>query len=123
MAKKKKFNIQTVVKGAIRRSFVRSPVIQGILKKHRKEETEYKKDGTPSKRKAVYYQCNKCKEWYRKKYISVDHIDPVIPVDKGFTSWDDFVERLFVSEDRLQVLCKTCHNKKTQEERKLRKKI
>lgn len=52
-----------------------------------------------------------------KDGIAVDHIDPIIPLG-GFVSWDNVVERMFVEKDKLQLLCKECHDKKTKEERR-----
>ena len=37
-------------------------------------------------------------------------------------SYDEYVERLFCSSDNLQILCKSCHRKKTLAETKKRKK-
>ena len=48
---------------------------------------------------------------------NVDHIDPIIDPAVGFTTWDDFVERLFCEEEGLQLLCYECHEKKTNEEK------
>jgi len=56
------------------------------------------------------------KKIVRKRNIVVDHIIPVVDVDKGFVSWDDFIKRMFVEPDGLQVLCVDCHKKKTFEE-------
>lgn len=70
------------------------------------------------------YLCNGCKqemtatvihEGRRVKNVFVDHIDPIVPVS-GFEGWDSFVEGLFCEEDKLQVLCKPCHDKKSKEE-------
>lgn len=71
------------------------------------------------KRRKFEYQCAHCQGWFMQKEVSVDHIEPV----GSLLSFDDlpgFVQRLFVSVDKLQVLCDTCHNVKTQEERKTR---
>lgn len=138
MAKKKKkkpkYNQNSQIRSAIRRTFSRSPLVQEVLKDARSEHTQYNKDGTESKRKAVRYKCASCGKLFMGKDVAVDHIDPVIPLDEEFSSWDDFVNRLFCSKDNLQVLCSykikdkkrfddelSCHHKKTQEERKLRK--
>jgi 5-methylcytosine-specific restriction endonuclease McrA len=62
------------------------------------------------------YQCAKCDNVFPKKLIQVDHIDPVISPATGFTTWDNYIERLFVKADKLQVLCKGCHKNKSVEE-------
>lgn len=68
-------------------------------------------------RQKFEYQCAHCKNWFPEKEIDVDH-----KVEAGsLTNGNDlkgFVERLFCEVDGLQVLCKTCHHKKTQENRK-----
>lgn len=56
----------------------------------------------------------------RTKNVHVDHIEPVVPVT-GFTTWDDYINRMFCEADGLQVLCSECHKSKTQEEQKQRK--
>jgi hypothetical protein len=58
----------------------------------------------------------------RAKDISVDHINPVVDPTEGFISWDKIIERLFVEEDGLQVLCKDCHKRKSNDERQARQK-
>lgn len=72
------------------------------------------------------YLCNGCGEEVgasividgkRVKNAVVDHIKPVVDPDKGFTTWDDFINNLFCEEDNLQVLCHECHTEKTNEER------
>jgi 5-methylcytosine-specific restriction endonuclease McrA len=73
------------------------------------------------------YLCAECNEYVpttvydeekkkRVKNVLVDHIIPVIPPDEGFTTWDSFIEGLFVEVDKLQVLCLACHKTKTAEE-------
>jgi len=47
----------------------------------------------------------------------VDHIDPITDPNKGFTTWDDLIERMFCETDNLQLLCHKCHTEKTNEER------
>ena len=49
--------------------------------------------------------------------MEVDHIKPVVDPKKGFTTWDDFIDRLFCEKKNLQALCRGCHAKKTKEER------
>jgi len=71
---------------------------------------------------ALHYRCAQCSDVFTSKNIAVDHIDPVVDPKQGFVSWDVFIERLYVEMDKLQVLCKECHTKKTLLERKERKK-
>ncbi len=75
------------------------------------------------------YRCADCKKVVpvsikgengkRVHNIAVDHINPVIPVT-GFDSWDNVINRMFCDEEGLQVLCKECHDKKCNDERKQR---
>lgn len=68
------------------------------------------------------YKCASCEEDVPKTAIingkkvnnaNVDHIDPIIDPSKGFTTWDDFISRLFCEKDKLQLLCHNCHQDKT----------
>lgn len=74
------------------------------------------------------YLCAECKEEVpasisvngkRKKNIIVDHEPPVVDPEVGFTTYDEFIEKLFCEEDSLQALCLRCHDEKTKEERKI----
>ena len=79
---------------------------------------EYK--GT-NKRQRWEYQCNKCKKWFKATDINVDHIKPAGSLNCA-ADLPLFVETLFCEVDNLQVLCTTCHNKKTQLEKQLKNK-
>lgn len=68
------------------------------------------------------YTCNSCKKVYSKKETQVDHVVPVIDPVKGFTTFDEFIRRLFVPASGWQILCKPCHKIKTDKENKKRKK-
>jgi 5-methylcytosine-specific restriction endonuclease McrA len=69
-----------------------------------------------NKRLKYEYQCNECKGWYPDKQINVDHIIPAGTLTCS-TDLPGFIERLFCEQGNLQVLCETCHNAKTKEER------
>jgi hypothetical protein len=70
-----------------------------------------------NKRQKFEYQCAACSNYYPQKEVSVDHIVPVGTL-KSFDDLPAFVQKLFVGVDKLQLLCDTCHNKKTQDERR-----
>lgn len=53
----------------------------------------------------------------RVKNTFVDHKEPIVDPEQGFTTWDECIERMFCEADNLQVLCKTCHDIKSAEER------
>lgn len=72
------------------------------------------------------YECAGCKEHVpntvrdgrrRVQNIFVDHIDPVVDPEVGFTTWDDFISKMYCEKDNLQLLCKACHDIKSAEER------
>lgn len=79
-----------------------------------------KKENKATGRIATFYKCAKCKKEFLQKDVEVDHINPVVCPKEGFTTWDNFVNRLFCSKENLQVLCVNCHNAKTAKERKER---
>jgi 5-methylcytosine-specific restriction endonuclease McrA len=67
------------------------------------------------------YQCQGCESTFSPSDIELDHIVPVIDVQTGFTTWDDFIKRLFIKTDGFQVLCSDiCHKNKTIIENELR---
>jgi len=77
-----------------------------------------------------FYLCAECKETVpatikvdgkRVKNVHVDHIFPVIDPEIGWVSWDSLIERMFVEEDGLQVLCDSCHTIKTNSEKAVAK--
>lgn len=79
-----------------------------------------KKTNAKTGRLAQHYLCKKCKQEYVAADVQVDHIIPVVDPVLGFANWDNYINRLFCSKDNLQVLCLTCHQLKSNEE-KLRK--
>ena len=140
MAKKKrkkpKYNVNSATRSAMRRVFSRSPLVREVLSAARRERPRYKKDGTLAKRPHVEFLCAECKGWFQGTKVAVDHIDPVISIKHGFIDWNTFYDRLNCDKANLQVVCSyllkhihlhgdkpSCHHRKTQEERKLRKEI
>ena len=119
--------LQGLIMGAIKRVYRRSPVRLKVLKDAEVRMTKTNKDGTIAKKEAVFYVCSSChthaKSQRSKNHpqIHIDHIDPVIPVDRPLKSWQEFLDRLFCDIDNLQCLCDVCHSEKTQAENKLRR--
>lgn len=81
-----------------------------------------KKVNVKTGRIAQHHMCAACKNEFTSKDVEVDHIKPVIDPKKGFKSWDDYINRLFCTEENLQVLCKPCHRIKTTKEKEISKK-
>jgi 5-methylcytosine-specific restriction endonuclease McrA len=53
----------------------------------------------------------------RTRNVFVDHKVPIVDPTLGFTTWDDYIERMFCEADNLQLLCKACHDTKSADER------
>jgi len=81
-----------------------------------------KKTNVKTGRLAQHYQCELCNQEFTQKDMEVDHINPAVDPQKGFTTWDDFIDRLFCERDNLQALCKSCHKIKTKQEKEERTK-
>lgn len=73
-----------------------------------------------NKRQKFEYQCNHCKNWFKDSEVQIDHIIPV----GSLLSWDDvtpFLKKLIPEDpNAFQVLCKDCHQVKTDKEREAR---
>lgn len=74
----------------------------------------------PNKRLKWEFLCNECKTYHPQKDVSVDHIIPAGTL-RCFEDIGPFCQRLFVGEDKLQVLCTGCHKIKTGLEREEKK--
>lgn len=69
------------------------------------------------------YRCEKCKEVFKYRDVTVDHIAPVVDVEKGWQGVGEFARRLYCEADGLQVLCiDKCHAEKSKRENKARRK-
>ena len=67
------------------------------------------------------YRCASCGEIFPSKEVQVDHIEPCGEL-RTFDDLPGFVERMFVEKEGFQLLCKGCHQLKTNAERAARKK-
>lgn len=67
------------------------------------------------------YKCSGCGNYFSPKKVNRDHIEPVENPKTGFTTFDNYVERLLVKSDQIQILCEDlCHPAKTLIENTLR---
>lgn len=69
------------------------------------------------------YVCEMCGPTveHNVKEIQLDHKQAVIDPEKGFTTWDDFINRLFVDVTGWRVLCRKHHDKVTEAQDVIRK--
>ena len=66
------------------------------------------------------HRCPLCGELFPQNKMHADHIDPVIDPAAGFTTWDEYVKRMFVEVEGYQAICTGCHKEKIGEERAVR---
>lgn len=108
-----------LLKGAIRRTFSRSELRQRIL-----EKALVKDYHDPSRKRVTRWgRCADCKKLEPAYLLQVDHMSPVVPIDKTLEdmSWDEVIDNQWCNENLLQALCKPCHEVKTKAENKLRR--
>jgi 5-methylcytosine-specific restriction endonuclease McrA len=67
--------------------------------------------------------CNECGLIVPTWTTSVDHLSPVIELDRSMEdmSMDELINNVWCEESNLQVLCEPCHFLKTSLENKIRK--
>lgn len=124
--KRKHFNGGAWTEGRFN-SFITSTLRAGARRWQPKYDTlnaakTEKKINVKTGRMAQHYQCELCKQEFTQKDMEVDHIKPVVDPKKGFTTWDNFIDRLFCEKHNLQAICKPCHKVKTKEEKQERTK-
>lgn len=106
------------IRGALRQCFHRSNYYKVFVDSMAFKVARYNKDGSRHKVDLKHYTCAMCASSFLKKDIQIDHINPI----GSFKSLDEiskFISRLYCPYDNLQVLCKSCHREKTNDERKL----
>jgi 5-methylcytosine-specific restriction endonuclease McrA len=67
------------------------------------------------------YRCAACQGTFGPTEVQVDHRDPVIDPITGWQSYDQFVVRLFCPAANLSVLCRPCHQLKSNGENATRR--
>jgi len=109
--------LRTFITSTLRGGFRKYPPKYDCLK----EAFTGKKTNVKSGRQSAHYLCNSCKQEFPTVDVQVDHVNPIVNPDDGFVSWDEYVKNLFCPIENLQVLCTTCHDKKTKAENESRK--
>ena len=104
------------IKSALRTASVRWPPRYETLAEAFVDRRTNEKTGKLAK----HFKCASCYNLFPQKDVEVNPKQSVVPVE-GFTSWDEVINRMFCEKDGLEVLCKTCHKQRTQEENQLRK--
>lgn len=106
-----------LIKGSLRRVFSRSELRQRVVELSRVDHSDPKRP-----RVKKWSKCKLCQEITPTYLMAVDHIIPLIPVDRSLAemSWDEIVDRLWCEFFNLQAICPTCHDIKTKAERKER---
>lgn len=97
--KQKKQTLSTFIKGLLRRGTF-----------HWKARTEAMTNARVERGK---YECAECHDLFGPKEVALDHTFPVVDPKVGFTTWDDYINRLFCEAEGFQVLCHPCHDAKT----------
>lgn len=101
----KLFNKKAFVIAILRRGTYKYPPRNECLKKSRVDRNQY--------------QCNHCKLLFTRKEVHIDHINPVVKIS-GFTTWDEYIDRMYPDESGFQTLCVSCHDNKTIKENEQR---
>lgn len=106
----KKLNLRHFLVNKLRRISYQWPSRKEAIKKSRVARGKYK--------------CAICEgQDFGPKDIQLDHIDPVIDPHKGFTNWDDYINRLFCATEGYQTLCRVCHSAKSHLENNIRSQV
>jgi len=109
--------LKTFITSTLRSGFRKFPPKFETLK----EASVGKKVNKKTGRVAEHFKCATCKQDFPAKEVNVDHIQAVVCPVEGFINWDVYIKRMFCDKSNLQVLCESCHDKKSAEERKVRK--
>lgn len=104
------------IKSLLRQGTRKWGPIQDVKRKARTRRGFYRCDGCGQEVPATIQVNGK-----RVNNAVVDHRLPIIDPHVGFVSWDETIERMFVEEDQLDLLCHACHTEKSMEERRIAK--
>lgn len=103
---------QNLLKGAVRRIFSRSELRKQVLASV--HMAGYMSLNRPRVKK--WSMCPGCNLPVPEYLMEVDHVVPIIPLDKSLSdlTWDEVVDRAWCDVSNLRPLCKEkCHKEKT----------
>lgn len=114
----------SLASSAIRRAFSRSELRRQVLAAGAINHSDPTRPRVKS-----WVRCNECKQPQAKSSVEVDHNkEPVIPLDSSLHAvvssvggWDCLIDRVWCHISNLQILCETCHDRKSQAENKIRR--
>jgi hypothetical protein len=108
---------------AIRRVFSRSELRREVL-----ESVRVVSHVDPAHPRVKHWsRCPLCKKVRPRYLFAVDHISPIVPVTTTLKkllsriSINELLDIVFCDRSNLQPICKTCHNEKTNNERRQRR--
>jgi hypothetical protein len=84
---------------------------------------KFRSDAIKAARKSRgIYECNICHCEMKNGEFLADHKEPVVPFD-GWDGkdWTTYINRMFVGAEGFQIICKMCHDIKTDSEIQIRK--
>ena len=94
------------LRSTLRRAFTRWPPKYEVVERAKRN---VRRKGV---RHRFEYKCDSCKKYHKRTEVEVDHIVPAGSL-KSFEDLPGFAERLFVSANKMRLLCKSCHKKVT----------
>lgn len=107
-----------LIKGAMRRVFSRSELRRQALNTTAIDHSD------PLRPKVTKWGfCSSCGLIEARYKLEVDHVEPLVPLDKSLEDmdWDEVVDRLWCDGSNLAVVCKDCHKSKSKAENKERR--
>jgi hypothetical protein len=106
-------SIESYIKAALRR----------VWGWHKERDKALNRATNGRRTKWSMYRCEECGvEELPRKSVQVDHTDPVEDTSGFDGDWTGWINRLFVDAAGLKILCKPCHQKKTNAENVVRRK-
>ena len=108
------WNTKTKLTSAMRRLWRSSPAYREAYEHAKEEFTVLSTYGKAMRR--VRFVCASCGHAGAREVMQCDHVRPAVPLG-GWEGWDSFVTRLFCPAIDLRILCQTCHDRITAEQR------